>query len=244
MHKKVIIVGVNGKMGSVTRNTIENHPDFKLVAGLSKGDDLQQALTKHTPDIVIDFTNAESVYKNAMLIIENNCHPIIGSTGLLEKQVNHLSELCANKNLGAIIAPNFSLGALLMMKLSAQVSAYFSEVEIVETHHQQKQDAPSGTALKTAELIAANRQHAKNELESKELFAGARGATYKNINIHARRLPGTIANQEVIFGSLGETLSINHTTINRECFMPGVIMACKEVTELDKMIYGLEHLLD
>ncbi len=147
------------------------------------------------------------------------------------------------KNRG-IIAPNFSIAALLMMQFAAKAARYLSEVEIIEAHHQQKLDAPSGTALKTAELIAAARTKLKNDLSLKELVAGARGATHCNVPIHSLRLPGFLACQEVVFGNQGETLTIKHNSIDRNCFMPGIVLACQKVTQLTTLLYGLESILE
>jgi 4-hydroxy-tetrahydrodipicolinate reductase len=145
--------------------------------------------------------------------------------------------------LGGIIVPNFSISAVLMMIFAAKAAEYFPEVEIIEAHHQQKLDAPSGTALKTAEMIAAARKSAKNKLNLKELIPGARGGSHCDVNIHSIRLPGVLARQQVVFGSIGETLTITDDCIDRSSFMPGMVLSCQKVLELTTLIYGLEHLL-
>jgi len=243
MKKKVIIIGARGKMGSEAVIAIDNSNEFECVAKVNRHDSLEKSLKEHQPDIAIDFTNAQSVYKNAQLIIDHNIHPVIGSSGLTLDQIFNLKQACQEKHLGGIIAPNFSIGAILMMKFSAMAANYFSEVEIIESHHQQKLDAPSGTALKTAELIAANLKKEKNQLELKELLPGARGASHQDINIHSVRIPGVIARQEVIFGDTGETLTMTHNSLNRESFMPGVLLSCRKALELQELIYGLENLI-
>jgi 4-hydroxy-tetrahydrodipicolinate reductase len=243
MKCQVIVNGARGKMGSLACETINNHPAFELVASLGQGDDLQSAMIETKAQIVIELTRADCVYENSLTIIKNNVHPVIGASGLLPEQIRSLQHLCSEKKLGGIIAPNFSIAAVLMMRFAAEAAYFLPEVEIVEAHHQQKLDAPSGTAMKTAEMIAASRRDKKNHLLLKELLPGARGATYHDVNIHSLRLPGLLARQQVIFGSIGETLSITHDSIDRSSFMPGVILACEQVQTLDKLYYGLEHLL-
>lgn len=243
MLTRVIVNGARGKMGALACETLASHNDFELVAQLTKQDNLAQAIKDTNAQIVVDLTRADSVYDNALTIIKNGASPVIGTSGLVSNQIKELTEECESRQLGGIIVPNFSIGAVLMMSFAAKASEYLSEVEIIEAHHQQKLDAPSGTALKTAEMIAAARKNAKNKLELKELIPGARGGSHHGINIHSIRLPGVLARQEVIFGNLGETLSITHDTIDRKCFMPGVILACQKVQGLNTLIYGLEHLL-
>jgi 4-hydroxy-tetrahydrodipicolinate reductase len=241
---KIIVNGAQGKMGAMTCQTLDNHTEFDCVARLGRGDNLTTAIKDTKAAIVIDFTNADSVYTNAKTIISSNTHPIIGSSGLLNHQIQELQALCDENKVGGIIAPNFSIGAILMMRLAADSARYFSDVEILETHHQQKIDAPSGTAIKTAQMIAEHLSSKTKTLISKELVPGVRGGEYEGITIHSQRLPGTVAEQQVTFGSQGETLSICHRSINRECFMPGVILACRKVTTLSHLVYGLDNLLE
>lgn len=243
MQRRVIVNGAKGKMGSLASDTIRQHPEFELVAQLSKEDNLSKAITDTRAEIVIELTRADCVYENSLTIIKQGAHPIIGASGLLDNQINELSTLCKSKQLGGLIVPNFSIAAVLMMIFSAKAAEYLSEVEIVEAHHQQKLDAPSGTALKTAEMIQAARRNPINQLPLKELIPGARGGLYNQVPIHSLRLPGVIAQQQVIFGSIGETLTITHNSIDRACFMPGVILACQKVMDLSTLVYGLEHVL-
>jgi len=241
---RVIVNGAYGKMGTMACETIKKHPTFELVAGLGSGDDLQTAIKDTKAQIVIELTTAASVYKNSLIIINNNAHPVIGASGLDANQIIILQDLCAKKNLGGIIAPNFSIGAVLMMNFAASAAKYLGEVEIIEAHHQQKLDAPSGTAIKTAEMISKARTIKKNQLELKEIIPGARGARFEDINIHSIRLPGILARQQVIFGNPGETLNITHDSIDRSSFMPGIILSCERVINLKSLYYGLENLLD
>jgi 4-hydroxy-tetrahydrodipicolinate reductase len=243
MSTRVIVNGATGKMGILACQTLETHKDFDLVGCLTKKDNLHQAIETLSAEIVIDLTRADCVYENTRTIIHQGAKPIIGTSGLLAHQIKELTAECERQQLGGIIVPNFSIAAVLMMIFSAKAAEYLSEVEIIEMHHQQKLDAPSGTALKTAEMIATARTNPKNVLNLKELVSGARGAAHHDINIHSLRLPGVLARQEVLFGNLGETLSITHSSIDRSCFMPGIILACQKVMGLRTLIYGLEHLL-
>lgn len=245
MKTRIIVNGAYGKMGTMACETLANHPDFSLVAQVTRGDDLQAAIESTKAQIVLELTNAASVYKNSLTIIECNARPVIGATGLNEQAIKTLQTACAEKKLGGIIAPNFSIAALLMMRFSAMAARFMPEVEIIETHHQQKLDAPSGTALKTAELIAASRkQENKASLTIQESLPGTRGGTHHGVNLHALRLPGVLASQQVIFGAPGETLTIHHNSIARSAFMPGIILACQRVQELNTLYYGLESLLE
>ena len=244
MKTPVIVNGAQGKMGRVACETLGHHPDFELVASLGRGDDLERAIIDTKAQIVIELTRADCVFENSLVIIKNNAHPVIGASGLLPAQIKTLEALSKDKHLGGIIVPNFSIAAVLMMRFAAIAARYLTEVEIIETHHQQKLDAPSGTALKTAEMIAEARREKKAPLALKELVPGARGASHHEVNIHSLRLPGVLAQQQVIFGNTGETLSITHNSIDRYSFMPGLVLACKGVLDLDTLYYGLEHVLD
>jgi 4-hydroxy-tetrahydrodipicolinate reductase len=244
MTTRVIINGARGKMGTLACDTINLHPEFELVAKLSREDNLEDAIAENSPQIVIDLTRADSVYANTLAIIESGAHPVIGTSGLLPEQIEYLQRLCDNKKLGGIIAPNFSIGAVLMMRFASLAARYLNQVEIIESHHQQKFDAPSGTALKTAEMIAAARIPVSDNMPTHELMAGARGGLHHGVAIHSLRLPGVVAKQEVIFGNVGETLSITHNSIDRASFMPGIILCCQKVQTIQSLYYGLEQFLD
>lgn len=239
---RVIINGANGKMGIAACETMGNHPEFELVARLSRGDDLKAAILQTRAQIVIDLTRADCVYQNSLTIIENGAHPVIGTSGLSETQIQTLTEISANRLLGGIIVPNFSISAVLMMRFAAEAALYLPEVEIIEMHHQQKFDAPSGTAIKTAEMIAANRKPT-TEGKTQESIAGVRGGRHHGIAIHSLRLPGVLARQQIIFGNSGETLSLIHDSIDRASFMPGLLLCCKKVAQLQTLCYGLESIL-
>lgn len=244
MQISVIVNGANGRMGKQVVLAISQDSNFKLLAELDIKDDLAQTIQKSKPDVVIDFTHAGVAFENTKTIIQNGAKPIIGTTGFTLTQVRELQQLCKPLNRGGIIVPNFSIGAVLMMRFAKQASHYFPHVEIIEMHHEKKMDAPSGTAIKTAEMISEvliNKQPANpNE---QEILSGSRGAQLNNIPIHSVRLPGLLAHQLVMFGGTGETLTIRHDTLTRECFMPGVLLACKKVMELNELVYGLENVL-
>ncbi|MDI9818956.1 MULTISPECIES: 4-hydroxy-tetrahydrodipicolinate reductase [unclassified Legionella] len=242
MTTRIIVNGAKGKMGTLACETIKNHPDFELAGSLSHEDNLRQAIIETKPDIVIDLTRADSVYDNSLTIIENDAHPVIGTSGLTEPQIERLTAYCSEKKLGGLIVPNFSISAVLMMRFAAEAARLLETVEIIEAHHPQKFDAPSGTAMKTAEMIAAARTVKNKQSDSHELVSGARGGTHHGIPIHSLRLPGVVARQQVIFGSTGETLTISHDSIDRISFMPGLVLACQRVPTLDSLYYGLEHL--
>ncbi|MBA2657413.1 MAG: 4-hydroxy-tetrahydrodipicolinate reductase [Tatlockia sp.] len=244
MPVRVLVNGAPGKMGRLACEAINDHPDFNLVASLSRQNDLKQAISNTKAQIVIDLTRADSVYENSLIIIDSGAHPVIGTSGLVDEQIARLKQLCEAQKLGGLIVPNFSIAAMLMMRFAAVAARYFTEVEIIETHHQEKFDAPSGTAMKTAEMIGQARLAKRNDLSLEEIVPGARGGLHHGVPIHSLRLPGFVANQQVIFGSLGESLSITHNSIDRASFMPGLILACERVQTLNTLYYGLETLLD
>lgn len=244
MSMPILINGADGKMGQMTVNAFRNHPEFCIVKQTGRNDNLIDEIKTSGAEIVIDFTNAESVFTNSLAIIEAGAHPVIGTSGLTQDQITKLQKRCADLKLGGIIAPNFSLGAVLMMKYAQEIAKYFPDVEIIEMHHDGKLDSPSGTAVRTAELIASARHNTHpNPKKIRETIPGARGASYQTIPIHAIRLPGLVAHQQILFGGVGETLTIKHDTIDRQCFMPGIILACQKVTGLNKLVVGLEQIL-
>lgn len=244
MTIKVLVNGAQGKMGQEAVIAIGNTPELTLVGQAGSTDKLAEVIAAVKPQVVIDLTTAAAAFANARTIIAANVHPVIGTSGLLPAQIAELQQLCAEKKLGGLVAPNFSIGALLMMKYAEDCARYFPDVEIIELHHNQKRDAPSATALRTAEAIAAEKNSkGQNASQEVETFAGARGARYQGIPIHSIRLPGILANQEIIFGGPGQTLTIHHQVLNRAAYMPGICLACQKVPQLQTLIYGLEHIL-
>ncbi|MGM9885915.1 MAG: 4-hydroxy-tetrahydrodipicolinate reductase [Lactococcus sp.] len=253
---KVIIAGYRGKMGSTAVNMVLEQEDFELVAlfdtradvteafGVPVFTDKNELLTVES-DVWIDFTQPAVAYEHTRFALEHGIRPVVGTTGFTDEQIKTLTEISRNQKIGGLIAPNFALGAVLLMQFSKVAAKYFPDVEIIELHHDQKKDAPSGTAVKTAELMAEVRQEkhqgASDEIES---IAGARGADFDGMRIHSVRLPGLVAHQEVIFGSKGEGLTLRHDSYDRVSFMTGVALGVRQVMTVSELKYGLEHFLD
>ena len=195
-------------------------------------------------DVWVDFTTPKFAYENTRFALENGFAPVVGTTGFTSEEIEELTALSAEKGLGGLIAPNFAIGAILLMQFAAQAAKYFPNLEIIELHHDKKKDAPSGTAVKTAELISQVRPTLlQGVADEEELIAGARGAAFDGFRIHSVRLPGLVAHQEVIFGAQGEGLTIRHDSYDRISFMSGVNLGIKEVVHRSQLVYGLEHLL-
>ncbi len=240
---RVLINGAKGSMGKESVKAITEDQELELVAQTDLGDNLANTIKKTKAEVVVDFTTAEVVLENSIAIIESGARPVIGTSGLLPEQFSNLDELCRTHNNGGIIVPNFAIGAVLMMKYAQDAAKYFPNVEIIELHHNLKVDSPSGTAIKTANLLSESRKSVHEKIDEKEIISGARGAKSEGIRIHSIRLPGLVAHQEIIFGGKSQTLKIRHDSINRDSFMSGVCLACKKVMHLKKLVYGLEHLL-
>ena len=230
-------------MGQEAVKAITEESGLELVAQTDLGDDLPAVLRNSGVQVAVDFTTATVAYDNARALIECGVRPVIGTSGLLPEQVAELQALCQAKQIGGVIAPNFAIGAVLMMKYAVDAVKYLPHVEVIELHHDRKADAPSGTAVKTANLLAEARAEIPAPLDEKELIPGARGGKTQGIPVHSIRLPGLVAHQEVIFGGKSETLTIRHDSIHRESFMPGVCLACKKAVALNELVYGLEHVL-
>lgn len=243
MTIKVLVNGARGRMGTVAVKAVSEDRALKLVAATDVNDNLRQSIIDSEAQVVIDLTVASVAYEMALTIIEAGAHPVIGTSGFLPQQIATLTELCDKKSLGGIIAPNFSISAVLMMKYSKEIARYMPEAEIIELHHDGKQDSPSGTAVKTAELIAQGRKESTKFKRGHEVIQAARGAEHKEVAIHAVRLPGLNAHQEVIFGGLGQILTLRSDVLNRDAYIPGICLAAKEVVNLKTLLYGLENLL-
>lgn len=241
---RVLVNGAKGRMGQEVVKAVTAAADLELVDQTDLGDDLIARIKASQAQAVVDFTTAAVAFENTRKILEAGVHPVVGTSGLLAEQVAELQQLAKDKDIGGLIAPNFAIGAVLLMKYAQDAAKYLHDVEVIELHHNRKADAPSGTAVKTAQLIAEARQEIPKALvEEKELFEGARGSEVHGVRVHSLRLPGLVAHQEVIFGGTGETLTIRHDSIHRESFMPGVCLACRKVIGTQQLFYGLEHLL-
>jgi 4-hydroxy-tetrahydrodipicolinate reductase len=244
MPIKVLVNGAAGRMGQIAVRAIQTNPALSLVGQTTKDDNLSQALADTQARVVIDFTHPAAVWNNVQTLIAANVHPVIGTTGLNTQQIDELSQQCAKLKLGAIIAPNFSLGAVLMMKYAHEIAKYLPDVEIIEMHHPQKADSPSGTALYAAKMLKqATNSSDHVPAPAHETLMGARGADYAGIPIHAVRLPGLLAHLQILFGNTGETLTLRHDTINRDCYIAGIRLACEKVVSLQHLHYGLENIL-
>ena len=241
---RVLVNGAKGRMGQEVVKAVTVASDLELVDQTDLGDDLIARIKASQAQAVVDFTTAAVAFENTRKILEAGVHPVVGTSGLLAEQVAELQQLAEDKGIGGLIAPNFAIGAVLLMKYAQDAAKYLPDVEVIELHHNRKADAPSGTAVKTAQLIAEARQEIpKSLVEEKELFEGARGSEVHGVRVHSLRLPGLVAHQEVIFGGTGETLTIRHDSIHRESFMPGVCLACRKVIGTQQLFYGLEYLL-
>ncbi len=260
---KVLVTGFLGRMGSTAANMVLDHEGFELVA-LANNDladheaavsewskkapvfeNIQEAIENVAIDVAIDFTIPASAYQNTKYYIDHDIHPVVGTTGFTDEEIAELTQLSETKKLGGLIAPNFAIGSVLMQVFSAKAAKYLPDVEITEIHHNQKLDAPSGTAEKTAKLIyEARGEHVSGHPDETESMPGARGADFHGIRIHSLRLPGYNSHQIVQFGGVGEALTIRQDSFDRNSYMPGVALAVEKVGQLDTLIYGLEHLLD
>ena len=255
MTIKVIIAGFKGKMGSTAVQMVKDDQELELAALLDPfaaeeevdGVPVFQSkedLIGFEADVWVDFTTPKFAYENTRFALENGFAPVVGTTGFTPEEIQELTSLSEEKKLGGLIAPNFAIGAILLMQFAAQAAKYFPHLEIIELHHDKKKDAPSGTAVKTAELVSQTRTSLQQgAADEEELMAGARGAAFDGFRIHSIRLPGLVAHQEVIFGAQGEGLTIRHDSYDRISFMSGVNLGIKEVVKREKLVYGLEHLL-
>jgi 4-hydroxy-tetrahydrodipicolinate reductase len=239
----VVVVGSKGKMGSVICAAIEKEPGLSLSAGVDLGDDLGAALAAR-PNVLVDFTAPNVAVEHAMQAAEAGVSPIIGTTGLGVDADDLLARSCLQGGVGGAIIPNFAIGAVLMMRLAEIAAPYFDAVEIIEAHHETKLDAPSGTALATAHrLAAARRQAFTHNKPEKTTLDSTRGGEHEGVAVHSLRLPGVMADQEVIFGTKGQTLSVAHRTTNREAFLPGIFATIRKVEETRKFYRSLDEVL-
>jgi len=240
---KVGVLGARGRMGSEVVTAVNAAPDLELVAALDLGDSLD-ALVTNEAQVVVDFTTPDSVMANLEFLISHNIHAVIGTTGFDETRIAKIKSLLQNSTSGVLIAPNFAIGAVLMMEFAKQAAPYFESVEIIELHHPNKVDAPSGTAAHTAELINKARSTMQKQPDATNTgLDGARGAKIGDVPIHSVRLRGLVAHQEVLFGGLGETLTIRHDSLDRVGFMPGVLLGCREIVKNPGLTIGLEKFL-
>jgi len=262
---KVAVTGASGRMGREVVKMVLSDPELQLVAavdrsseevdvgtlvglkpcGVTMSDSVERVFAELRPDVFVDFTIPASAKQNIELALKYGVRPVVGTTGFTEQETEQLDKLFKDRGIGGLIAPNFSIGAILMMRFAAQAAKYFPHLEIIEYHGDQKLDAPSGTAIKTAELISRNREEIRQgNPKEEEMLEGARGGYFNGFRIHSVRLPGIFAQQEVIMASPGQALKIRHDSYERAAYMPGVNLAVKKVMTYTGMIYGFDHFID
>lgn len=268
----VVVNGALGKMGRAIVKAVSEADDMTLVGAIDRNpkligqdigevigvepleipvmNDLEATLVMAQSEasvgaVMVDVTHPDSVYGSARAALAYGVRPVIGTTGMSPQQIQDLAEFADKASTGCLLIPNFSIGMVLLQQAALQAAAYFDHVEIIELHHNQKADAPSGTAVKTAQMLAdLNKSYSSPEVEETEKIAGARGAlTEEGIRIHSVRLPGLIAHQEVIFGAAGQSYTLRHDTSDRVCYMPGVLLSIRRVLPLKSMLYGLDKIL-
>jgi 4-hydroxy-tetrahydrodipicolinate reductase len=256
---RVVINGIFGKMGTETVSAVCHEDDLVLVGGTKLRDkrkivtlpgggeapissDLQEIIQRTHPDVLVDFTNATACMEAALIAATSNVNIVIGSSGLTDADLRQLDSLAQDKNIGIIVAPNFALGAVLLKRLVEQVVSYFDYVDIVEAHHETKIDAPSGFAMALARSISQKKQFTRNNPEREDL-ANTRGGEYNGVSVHSIRMPGRSSQHEVIMGATGQTLSLRHDTLGRDCFMPGVLNSIRAVVKRPGLVVGLENIL-
>ncbi len=268
----VVVNGALGKMGRAIVKAVSAANDMTLVGAIGRNpkfigqdigevigvepleipvmNDLEATLVMAQSEasagaVMVDVTHPDSVYGAARAALAYGVRPVIGTTGMSPQQIRDLAEFADKASTGCLLIPNFSIGMVLLQQAALQAAAYFDHVEIIELHHNQKADAPSGTAVKTAQMLAdLNKSYNSPEVEETEKMAGARGAhTEEGIRIHSIRLPGLIAHQEVIFGAAGQSYTLRHDTSDRVCYMPGVLLSIRRVLSLKSMLYGLDKIL-
>ncbi len=267
----VVVNGATGKMGREVIKAVAQAEDMILIGAVDRNpeylgqdigevigcgelevplvSDIQSILVLATQEkvqgVMVDFTHPHSVYENTRAAIAYGVRPVVGTTGLSNEQIADLADFADKASTGVLIIPNFCIGVVLLQQAAIQAAKYFDAVEIIELHHNQKADAPSGTAIKTAQMLAElGKEYNPQLVKETETIAGARGAlAEENIRIHSIRLPGLIAHQEVIFGAAGQIYTLRHDTMDRACYMPGVLLSIRKVTELKSLVYGLEKIL-
>jgi 4-hydroxy-tetrahydrodipicolinate reductase len=246
---KVAVCGAYGKMGREICATVEADENMELVAKIDIVGDayksIEEAKNNCNIDVLVDFTQPKSIFENATYCLNNGIRIVIGTTGLKDDEIEKLKQLSKEKSTGCLIAPNFSTGAVLMMMFSKMAAKYFDNAEIIELHHNQKKDAPSGTAIKTALMMSEAKNSFKvGNCPETETIKGSRGGTsYADIQIHSVRMPGYIASQEVIFGSSGQIFKIRHDSMDRKCYMDGIKMAINHVFKANDFVYGLDNIM-
>ncbi|MGO9033580.1 4-hydroxy-tetrahydrodipicolinate reductase [Mycobacterium sp.] len=242
---RVAVLGSKGKVGATMVQAVQAAEDLTLSAEVDAGDPLS-LLTDNKTEVVIDFTHPDVVMDNLKFLIDNGIHAVVGTTGFTDERLQQVRAwLAAKPDVSALIAPNFAIGAVLSMHFARQAAPFYESVEVIELHHPHKADAPSGTAARTAALIAeARKELPPNPDATTASLPGARGADVDGVPVHSVRLAGLVAHQEVLFGTAGETLTIRHDSMDRTSFVPGVLLAVRRVAEQPGLTVGIESLLN
>lgn len=262
---RVFVVGCCGSMGKEVVRAVTKEKDMCVCGGadvvnvgqdvgeiagagklgVSVSKNLSSALKESRPDCLVDFTHVTAVMKSLQTALPMKIPCVVGTTGFDAKMLYTVKKLCAKHKTGCLIAPNFAVGAVLMMKFAEAAAKFLPDVEIIELHHNRKKDSPSGTAVMTAQKISSARKKSKAAKDPTEVekIKNSRGGTLDDIHIHSVRLPGYVAHQEVIFGGIGQTLTLRHDSISRESFMPGVVLAVRKIKNMKGLVFGLENLL-
>ncbi|HEV3473009.1 MAG TPA: 4-hydroxy-tetrahydrodipicolinate reductase [Actinomycetota bacterium] len=241
---KVGVFGYKGRMGATVCEAVKADPELDLVACVDL-EEPREEMTSAGAEVAVDFTAPDAVKDNVRFCLDNGIHAVVGTTGLTDQDLSELATWASASQGNVFVAPNFAIGAVLMMRFAQQAAPHFATAEIIERHHEKKLDAPSGTALRTASLMndARMKPWIGPERENESL-PGSRGGSVEGIRVHSLRVPGSVAHQEVVLGAPGETLTIRHDSLERSSFMPGVLLAVKKVSEHEGLTVGLEHLLD
>ncbi|MBJ7599909.1 MAG: 4-hydroxy-tetrahydrodipicolinate reductase [Candidatus Nephthysia bennettiae] len=240
---RVALAGHRGRTGGEVARALAAADDVDYVGGVGRGDDLAAFLESARPQVLVDFTHPSVALEHALAAVGRGVAPVVGTTGLAPDAVGRLEAACREAGVGGVVAPNFAVGAVLMMHLASIAAPYFDAVEVIEMHHAGKADAPSGTALATARRLSGRGKFSYNQPEKTPL-QGTRGGVEGNVAVHSVRLPGLVADQEVLFGLPGQTLALTHRTTSREAFAPGVLLAVRQVAREPRFFRGLEELLD
>jgi len=265
MAIRVVVTGACGRMGQEVVRSIAAQDDMELVGAVDKGGhtgkdighvsgidelgvsvslDLAAVLERERPACLVDFTKGHVAPENVLCALSHHVSAIVGTTGISEEAMKAIAKKSEETETPVLIAPNFSVGAVLLMKFAANASQYFNHAEIIELHHDKKADAPSGTAIRTAELMTGDGRQFISPAAADEKVAHVRGGVHKSVHIHSVRLPGMLAHQEVLFGGEGEFLTIRHDSTSRTCFMPGVMLAIRKIGARQGVIVGLENLME
>ena len=256
---RVVVHGAAGRVGAEAVRAISGAQDMALTAavdripqadvpplpdGVPYYTDVRHALEHATPDVIVDFSVASASLPMLPIAIGAGARPVIGTTGFSDEQIDYIDGLCREHKLGGVLAPNFAIGAVLLAKLAAMAAPYFDYADIAEEHHEAKIDAPSGTALGLARALhEAHPERFSRKAAEREPLAGTRGGDYEGITVHSSRMPGRMAHHQVTFGGPGQTLTLRHDTIDRQCYMPGVLLAVRKVGELEGLTVGLDKLM-